>query len=157
MSEAASTTVSRLVDAPSEAIFRAYLDPEAVAAWLPPGSMRAIVHAFEAREGGAFSMSLVYPDDDDSSRGKSSEKTDTFRGRFASLVRDRRITWAVEFDSPDPSFSGEMIVDTMLQPLGKSTEVTITCSNIPPGISREDNEEGTRSTLEKLAAYVESG
>ncbi|EJB02582.1 hypothetical protein Rleg9DRAFT_1385 [Rhizobium leguminosarum bv. trifolii WSM597] len=58
-----STTVSSFIAAPPERIYRAFLDAEAVATWLPPGSMRGIVHAFEGREGGAFSMSLVYPDD----------------------------------------------------------------------------------------------
>jgi uncharacterized protein YndB with AHSA1/START domain len=110
---------------------------------------------FDAREGGAFSMSLVYPESDRSARGKTTDSTDTFRGRFVTLVPGERIVWAVEFDSAEPSFAGEMVVCTTLAPAGSGTEVTMRCENIPPGIRREDNEAGCRSTLEKLAAFLD--
>jgi len=137
-------------------VYRAYLDPDALVAWLPPGSMRGVVHAFEGRERGAFSMSLVYPEGDSSARGKTSADTDTFRGRFVKLIPNERIVWAVEFESADPSFAGEMIVTTKLAPAGSGTKVTILCENIPPGIRPEDNEAGCRSTLEKLASFLAS-
>lgn len=155
MSDPASTEVSRLVKASREAVYRAFLDPEAVATWLPPGPMRGVVHAFDPREGGAFSMSLVYPDGDTSSRGKTSARTDTFQGRFAKLVPNELVVWAVTFDAADPSFAGEMIVSTTLAPAGSGTTVTILCENIPRGIRPEDNEAGCRSTLGKLAAFLE--
>jgi len=154
MSDPTSTVVSRVINAPREAVYRAFLDPDAVAAWLPPGSMRGVVHAFEGREGGAFSMSLIYPEDDKSSRGKTSESTDTFRGRFVKLIPNERIVWAVEFESADPSFAGEMIVSTSLAPSGSGTKVTICCENLPRGIRPEDNEAGSRLTLEKLASFL---
>jgi uncharacterized protein YndB with AHSA1/START domain len=154
MSDRATTVVSRVINAPREAVYRAFLDPDAVAAWLPPGSMTGVVHAFDAREGGAFSMSLVYADGDGAARGKTSESTDTFQGRFAELVPNERVVWAVEFKSADPSFAGEMIVSTTLAPAGSGTKVTILCKNIPPGIRPGDNEAGCRSTLEKLAAFL---
>jgi uncharacterized protein YndB with AHSA1/START domain len=155
MRDPASTVVSRVINAPREAVYRAFLDPDALVAWLPPGSMRGVVHAFEGREGGAFSMSLIYPDGDRSARGKTSESTDRFRGRFAQLIPDEKIVWAVEFDSADPSFAGEMVVSTTLAPAGSGTKVTMFCENIPRGIRPEDNEAGCRSTLEKLAAFLE--
>jgi uncharacterized protein YndB with AHSA1/START domain len=136
------TTVWRVINVPPAAVYRAYLDQDAVATWLPPGSMKGAVHAFEPREGGRFKMSLVYPDDDSSARGKTSERTDTFQGRFAKLVRDQKIVWATQFESDDPSFAGEMIVTTTLAPVGGGTEVTIVCENIPRGIRLEDNEAG---------------
>ena len=154
MSDPTSTTVSRVINMPPEAVYRAFLDQDAVAAWLPPGSMRGVVHAFEGQEGGAFSMSLVYPEGDRSALGKTSESTDTFRGRFAKLVPNEQVVWAVQFESADPSFAGEMTVTTTLAPTGSGTTVTIRCDNIPPGIRPEDNEAGCRSTLEKLAAYL---
>jgi uncharacterized protein YndB with AHSA1/START domain len=153
MSSSRTTSVSRNVNAPADIIYRAYLDPQAVATWLPPGEMHGIVHEFDAREGGAFSMSLIYPEDT-SSQGKSSDDTDTFKGRFAKLVPGREIVWATVFDSDDTSFRGEMTVQTLLRPTRTGTDVTITCENIPPGIRLEDNETGCRDTLEKLAAYV---
>lgn len=99
-------------------------------------------------------MSLVYPEGDSSARGKTSESTDTFQGRFAKLSPNERIVWAVEFESADPSFAGEMIVSTTLEPAGGGTKVTMLCENIPPGIRPEDNEAGGRSTLEQLAAFL---
>jgi uncharacterized protein YndB with AHSA1/START domain len=155
MSALASTVVSRVINAPPEAVYRAFLDPDALAAWLPPGDMRGVVHAFDAREGGAFHMSLVYPDDDRSARGKSSASADTFEGRFAKLVRNEQVVWTVEFESADPAFAGEMMVSTTFAPAGSGTNVTIRCENIPNGIRPEDNEAGCRSSLEKLATYFD--
>jgi uncharacterized protein YndB with AHSA1/START domain len=152
MSKPTSTVVSRVINAPREAVYRAFLDRGALAAWLPPGSMRGIVHAFDGREGGSFRMSLIYPEGE--SRGKTSERTDTFEGRFVKLIPGERIVWATEFESADPSFAGEMIVSTTLAPAGSGTKVTILCENIPRGIRLEDNEAGCRSTLEKLAAFL---
>jgi uncharacterized protein YndB with AHSA1/START domain len=155
MSEQPSTVVSKVMNASPEAVYRAFLDQDALAAWLPPGSMKGVVHDFDGREGGAFRMSLVYPEDDTSSRGKTSQRTDTFRGRFVKLIPYQRIVWATEFESDDTSFAGEMTVDTTLAPAGSGTKVTIRCENIPPGIRPEDNEAGCRSTLEKLASFLD--
>ncbi|MBY5350538.1 SRPBCC family protein [Rhizobium leguminosarum] len=149
-----STTVSRFIAAPRERIYRAFLDAEAVATWFPPDTMKGIVHAFEGREGGAFGMSLVYPDDEASQSGKTSDKIDTFQGRFARLVPDENIVWATVFDSEEDDFSGEMTVSTTLSPTDGGTDVTMVCDNIPSGIRLEDNEEGCRSTLDNLAAFV---
>lgn len=155
MSEPGRTEVSRIVDASPGAVYRAFLDPAALAQWLPPGEMTAIVHAFDAREGGVFSMSLVYPESETVARGKTSENTDTFRGRFARLIPSELVVWAVEFQSADPAFAGEMTVSAIFAPLsGGRTRITMLCENIPSGINPEDNEAGSRSTLEKLAAYL---
>ena len=96
--------------------------------------MTGVVHAFDGREGGGLQDVIVYPEDDTSSRGKTSQRTDTFRGRFVKLIPYQRIVWATEFESADTSFAGEMTVDTTLAPAGGGTKVTIRCENIPPGI-----------------------
>jgi hypothetical protein len=57
-------------------------------------------------------------------------------------------------ESADPSFAGELIVSTTLEPAGSGTKVTMLCENIPAGVRPEDNEAGCRSTLEKLAAFL---
>ena len=155
MTDPQITVVSRVVKAPPEAAYRAFLDQDALVAWLPPGTMQGVVHAFDAREGGTFRISLVYPEDEDSPRGKSSARTDTVGGRFVELVPHERIVWATQFESADPSFAGEMIVSWTLRPAGSGTEVIVRCENIPRGIQPEDNEAGSRSTLEKLAAFLE--
>lgn len=149
-----TTTVSRVIHAPPAAIFAAFLDADAVAAWLPPGDMRGVVHAFEGREGGAFSMSLIYADDESEMTGKTSDKTDRFSGRFAKLIPDTLVVWATTFDSADADFTGEMIVSTHLLAISAGTEVTMVTENIPPGIRLEDNEMGCRETLQQLANYL---
>ncbi|MBL0374439.1 SRPBCC domain-containing protein [Rhizobium sp. KVB221] len=154
MSALRSTTVQRTIGVPTDAVYSAFLDAEAVATWLPPGEMRGVVHAFEAREGGAFSMSLVYPTDSTTGQGKSSDTTDKFEGRFVRLVANREVVWATIFASADPAFAGEMKIRNELTPASNGTIVTITCEGIPSGIALEDNAEGCRLSLEQLAAFV---
>ncbi|MGO7201723.1 SRPBCC domain-containing protein, partial [Rhizobium ruizarguesonis] len=86
--------------------------------------------------------------------GKTSDKIDKFQGRFARLVPDENVVWATVFDSEDEDFSGEMTVSTTLSPADGGTDVTMVCDNIPSGIRLKDNEEGCRSTLDNLAAFV---
>jgi uncharacterized protein YndB with AHSA1/START domain len=152
MSTPASTVVSRVIDAPPGSVYRAFLDPVALASWLPPGAMRGVVHDFDGREGGCFRISLIYPEG--AGQGKTSDRTDTVRGRFVTLIPDACVVWATTFESADPSFAGEMTVETTLVPAGSGTEVTIRCENIPPGVRPADNETGCRETLAKLAAYL---
>ncbi len=154
MTDPTRTVVSRVMNAAPEAVYAALLDADAVAAWLPPGPMRCVMHAFDGREGGAFRMSLVYPEGERSARGKTSEDTDTFRGRFVKLIPNELIVWVTEFESEDPAFAGEMTVRWMLASAGSGTDVTVLCENVPRGIRPEDNEAGCRSTLEKLAAFL---
>ncbi|HEY9246604.1 MAG TPA: SRPBCC domain-containing protein, partial [Candidatus Methanoperedens sp.] len=71
------------------------------------------------------------------------------------LTPFRRIVQAIIFDSDDPAFSGEMIMEVTLEAEDGGTKVTILFKNIPSGIRPEDNGAGTRSALEKLARYVE--
>jgi len=63
----------------------------------------------------------------------------------------------VEFESPDPQFAGAMRITTTFADGDEGTEITILCQDIPPGIRPEDNEEGTRQALQKLAALLEKG
>lgn len=151
-----STTVKKSVTASPEAVYDAFVNAEAVAAWLPPGEMRGIVHEFDAREGGSFCMSLIYPPDDEGIHGKTEAKTDTFEGRFVRLVADREVVWATTFVSTDTAFAGEMTIRTTIAAADGGATVTITCDNIPPGIRLEDNAEGCRESLAKLAAYLDS-
>ena len=152
-----STKVSRIIKAPRRAVYKACLDPDALAKWRVPENMTAHVHAFEAREGGTYRMSLNYQDPQQSPGGKTSEDTDTFQGRFVELVPDEKIVEAIEFESHDPGFAGEMKMTTRLADGEDGTEVTMLCENLPAGIRPEDNETGTRQSLRKLAALLETG
>jgi uncharacterized protein YndB with AHSA1/START domain len=151
----ASTQVSRIIRASRNSVYQACLDPDAVASWRVPDNMKARVHAFDAREGGRFRVSLTYQDPERSSRGKTSEDTDTFAGRFVELVPYERIVEVIEFESEDPGFAGEMKITTSLAEAGEATEVTILCQDIPGGIRPEDNAIGCKESLQKLAALLE--
>jgi uncharacterized protein YndB with AHSA1/START domain len=153
----ASTNVSKIIRAPRHAVYKACLDPGALAKWRVPDNMTARVHAFEAREGGVYRMSLSYRNPQQSPGGKTSEDTDTFQGRFVELVPDEKIVEAIEFESHDPGFAGEMKMTTRLADTKNGTEVTILCEGLPSGVRPEDNETGTRQSLQKLAALLETG
>ena len=99
-------------------------------------------------------MSLTYMDQSDSGRGKSSADTDTFEGRFVELLHNEKIVWVTEFESDEPDFAGEMRITWNLADADGGTEVTVLCEDIPKGISLEDNEIGSRSSLRKLAEFV---
>ena len=154
-STGASTRVSRIIHAPRKAIYEAFLDRDAVAAWLPPDGMTGEVHTFNAHEGGTFRMSLTYLDPEHSPGGKTSDDRDTVQGRFVKVVPCERIVQIVVFESEDPAFAGEMTITWTLAEAGAGTEVSVLCENIPAGVRPEDNEAGSRSSLQKLAAYVE--
>jgi hypothetical protein len=110
------------------------------------------------KRGGKFQMSLVYVDRLESPRGKTSEDTDTFKGRFVKLFPYRERVWAVEFQSDQPDFAGEMTITWNLADadgVDGGSEVTALCEDIPKGIRLEDNEQGSMASLQKLAAFIE--
>jgi uncharacterized protein YndB with AHSA1/START domain len=151
----ASTRTSRLIKAPPEDVYRAFLDPAALVAWLPPSDMTAKVHAFDPRVGGGYQMSLFYPASERSFRGKTAEKEDRVNVRFVELAPPRRIVEAITFVSDDPAFHGEMTETVTLEARGEGTLVTLAFDNLPQGIRPEDNEAGAQSSLEKLAQRLE--
>ncbi|MGB9071391.1 MAG: SRPBCC family protein [Terriglobales bacterium] len=151
----ASTRVSRIVKAERKAVYRAFLDPASLALWLPPDNMRGQVHAFDARQGGRFRISLTYEDPGHSLGGKTSEDTDTVQGRFVELVPYAKIVEVVEFESQDPAFAGEMRITVSLADVDGGTEITMLCEDIPKGIRPEDNELGCKESLQKLAGLIE--
>lgn len=102
-----STRTSRLIKASREALYRACIDPAALLVWLPPGEMTGKIHAFDARVGGGYQMSLFYPASEQVHRGKTSEQEDRVTARFVELEPPERIVEAVSFHSADPSFSGD--------------------------------------------------
>ncbi|MEU6567205.1 SRPBCC family protein [Streptomyces parvulus] len=149
-----STRVSHHVRAPRPAVYRALLDPAAVAAWRVPDGMTAEVHAFEGREGGAFRVSLTY--EEPSGAGKSGARTDTYQGHFARLVPGERIVEVLEFESADPAFQGAMTMTTTLTDADGGTRVEVVHEGLPDAVPAADNETGTRMALAKLAALVEA-
>lgn len=150
-----SDSASRVIRAEPRTIYRAFLNPEAVAAWRPPEGMKCEIYEFDPHEGGTFRMAFVYKDTDHRVSGKTSEHADIFQGRFAELIPDERIVELIEFDSTDPEFGGTMTITTSLAAVPGGTEVTILCENVPRGINPDDHQEGISSSLNNLAAFTE--
>ncbi|MGW2741122.1 SRPBCC domain-containing protein [Streptomyces sp. NPDC001450] len=148
-----ATRVTRRVQAPAAAVYRALVDPDALAAWRVPENMTARVHTFEAREGGAFRVSLTY--DDPRGPGKSGGRTDTYRGYFAKLVPGVQVVEVFAFETDDEGLRGTMTMTTTLTEADDVTDVEILHEGIPDDIPREDNELGTRMALDHLARLVE--
>ena len=145
---------ARLIRAPVEAIYRAFINPEAMAAWRPPEGMTMRVDDFDPREGGRFRLVLEY-EGEAHVPGKSGGRADIVHGRFGEIVPDRRIVEHVEFESDDPAFAGTMTVTTVMNPVEGGTEVTIRCDDVPEGISEADHLAGIASSLAKLARFME--
>jgi uncharacterized protein YndB with AHSA1/START domain len=147
---------ARVVRASPEALYRAHVDPEALAAWRAPEGMRGEVYAFDPRPGGVYRMALVY-ETAEAGQGKTTEDADVFEGRFVELIPNARIVEAVRFTSDDPAFAGEMRMTTTFTPVPGGTEVRVRAEDVPPGISADDHAVGIASSLANLAAYVERG
>jgi uncharacterized protein YndB with AHSA1/START domain len=153
----ASTRNSAVIRAPREAVYRAFTDPAALAVWQAPGEMTGVVHEFDARVSGGYQMSLFYPETEQEARGKTAAREDRFTARYVELTPPSRIVEAITFDTTDPAFAGEMTMAVTLAERDGGTEVTLVFEHLPAGIRPEDNEEGTRLSLEKLARFVEQG
>ena len=150
-----STRISRRVNAPRAAVYRALLDSRAVATWMVPTGMSSQVHAFDAREGGSFRISLTY--DAPTGTGKTTAQTDTFHGRFVKLVKNEQVVEVVEFETTDTALQGEMTITLALTDADGGTDLVAVHDGLPPGVPAADNEAGWRSSLAKLAALVEAG
>jgi uncharacterized protein YndB with AHSA1/START domain len=150
-----STRTSTFIRAPRETVFRAFTDPLALVVWRVPGEMTAQIHEFDARPGGGYRMSLFYPASDPEERGKTAGREDRFTARFVELTPPARIVEAITFDTATDAFAGEMTMTVSLEERDGGTEVTLAFDNLPPGVRPEDNDAGTRSSLEKLTRYVE--
>ena len=147
-----STRISRRIGAPRAAVYRALLDADAIAIWRVPNGMTSHVHSFDAREGGAFRVSLTY--DAPGAAGKTSAHTDTYHGRFVKLVPNEQVVEVVEFETADPAMRGEMTISYTLADADGGTELSAVHDNLPPGLSRADNELGWQMSLDKLAAFL---
>jgi uncharacterized protein YndB with AHSA1/START domain len=147
-----STTVRIVVPADRAAVYRALLDPDAVAQWRVPDGMRGEVHELDARVGGRVRMSLTY--DDPSVAGKTSGATDTYTGRYVELVAGERVVEEIEFETDDPGLRGTITSTTTLRDVVGGTEVEMHMDGMPDVVPPADNETGTRMALEKLARLV---
>lgn len=144
---------SRIIAAPCAVIYRALIDSEALARWLPPEGMTGRFERFELKPGGTYRMILTYKDAH-GAPGKSAADADVVEGRFVALVPDERVIQSVTFESDDPAFAGTMTMTWLLEDTPDGTRVTITAENVPSGISKKDHEAGLTSSLANLAEEV---
>ena len=151
----ASTRTSRVIRARPEELYAAFVNPTALIDWLPAAEMTGKIHEFDARIGGGYRMSLLYPPNERIFRGKTSAREDMVKVRFVELAPSRRIVEAVSFVTTDPAFFREMTLIATFEGVSGGTEVTLVCKNLPPGLQAEDNEAGSRLSLEQLARRFE--
>jgi uncharacterized protein YndB with AHSA1/START domain len=148
-----TTRISRHLNAPPAQVYRALIDPQAVATWMVPDGMTSQVHIFEAREGGQFRISLTY--EAPTGTGKTTAQTDTYHGQFIRLVPGEQVVETMEFETENAAMRGAMTVTFTLRDSGGGTELHAVHENVPPGVAPADNETGWRMSLDKLAALVE--
>lgn len=150
-----TTKNSREIKALPEEVYAAFTNPSALEFFQAPGDMTAKVHHFDHRVGGGYEMSLYYPESEKKMKGKTSDKEDKFTAKFIEIVPNEKIVETIQFDTSSADFAEPMTMEITFEPVDVGTRVTFLFKNIPKGVKPEDNEAGTISTLEKLAAYVE--
>ncbi|MBR1024647.1 SRPBCC domain-containing protein [Bradyrhizobium viridifuturi] len=149
-----STRIRCHIKAPRAAVYRALLDPTAIAAWRVPDVMTSQVYTFEAHEGGKVRVSLTY--EDPSRAGKTVARTDTYHGRFVKLVPNEQVVEVDEFETANPALQGEMTSTITLSDSDGGTNVEPVHDGLPPGVAPADNELGWRLALAKLAKLLET-
>jgi uncharacterized protein YndB with AHSA1/START domain len=145
-----------VIAAPPGHVYAALIDPDALAAWLPPAGMSGKFERFDARPGGSYRFVLTY-DDATTGGGKATADSDIVEARFIEIVPGVRVVQAVNFVADDPSFAGTMTMTWEITATGSGTRVDIRAEQVPSGISAEDHAVGLASSLANLAAHVERG
>jgi uncharacterized protein YndB with AHSA1/START domain len=148
-----STRTRRNIKALRSIVYRALLDPRAIAKWKVPAGMTCEVHAFEAREGGSFRISLTY--ESPTGTGRTTAHSDTYHGHFVKLVPNEQVVEEDEFETTKPMLRGKMTITITLADADGGTEVVARHDGLPPGVSPADNALGWAMALAKLAALVE--
>lgn len=134
----------RVLRATPERVYRAFLDPDALAKWIPPHGFTANVQHMDAREGGSYKMSFT---------NFTTGKSHSFGGTYQELRPDERIRYSDEFD--DPNLPGTMQVTVTLAKVSVGTELNITQEGVPDVIPAEACYLGWQESLGQLANLVE--
>jgi uncharacterized protein YndB with AHSA1/START domain len=134
----------RVMRAPAERIYRAFLDASAMAKWLPPHGFTGKVHHLDAKVGGTYKMSFT---------NFTNSTTHSFGGTYLELVPNERIRHTDVFD--DPNLPGEMQVTVTLKKVSVGTDVSIVQEGIPDAIPAEACYLGWQESLTLLTQLVE--
>ena len=134
----------RVIATSPNKLYRAFLEADAMAKWLPPNGFTCTVHHFEPKVGGTFKMSF---------RNFTTGNSHSFGGEFIELVQDERLRYTDRFD--DPNLPGVLEVTVRLKPVSCGTELAITQAGIPQAIPLEMCYLGWQESLAQLAQLVE--
>ena len=134
----------RVITAKPEKIYRAFLDRDAMAKWLPPNGYTCSVHQMDAKVGGTYKMSFI---------NFTTQKSMSFGGEYRELVENERLRYTDNFD--DPNLSGEIQVTVTLKKVSLGTEMTIVQEGLPTVIPLEACYVGWQQSLNNLAKLVE--
>ena len=135
----------RVLRAPAERVYRAFLDADAMAKWLPPNGFTGKVHHLDAKVGGTFKMSFT---------NFTSGKTHSFGGKYLELAPHERIRHTDTFD--DPNLPGEIRVTVTLRKVSVGTDVQIVQEGLPDVIPADACCLGWQESLILLAKLVEA-
>jgi uncharacterized protein YndB with AHSA1/START domain len=147
MSEPNTHTIRlhRVLRAPAERIYRAFLDADAMAKWLPPNGFTGKVHHIDARVGGSYRMSFT---------NFTNRKSHSFGGEYVELIPNERIRKTDKFD--DPNLPGVMTVTISLKPASCGTEINIVQEGVPAVIPACACYLGWQDSLVLLGKLVEA-
>lgn len=122
---------------------------------LPPVGTQGWIERWDPRPGDGFRMVLTHLDAADRP-GRTSDATDVAEGGFAELVSREGVLQRPAFAAGDPSYPGTMTMPRSLAAIGDGTEVTVTATDVPPGIDQAAHETGAAPSLAHLTSYVEA-
>jgi len=134
----------RVLRTKPEKVYRAFLEADAAARWLPPNGFTCTVDKLEARVGGKFRMSF---------RNFSTGSSHSFGGEYLELVPGQKIRHTDRFD--DPNLPGELVTTITLRAVSVGTEINVLQENVPDVIPPEACYLGWQESLEHLARLVE--
>lgn len=140
-----TVTLHRVLAARPQKVYRAFLEPDAVASWLPPFGFTCTVHELEAKEGGKHRMSF---------RNFTTGDSHSFGGTYQKLVPGETLVYTDTFD--DPNLPGEMKVTVTLKTVSVGTDLTVVQRNVPDLIPVESCYLGWQQSMRKLAKLVET-
>ena len=140
-----TVTLHRIFRAPPDRVYRAFIDPDAMAKWLPPHGFAGRVLSMEARVGGSYRMQFT---------NFSNGQSHAFGGTYLELVPGERIVHTDSFD--DPNLPGEMRTTITFRPVLVGTEVTAVQEGIPAVIPTEMCYLGWQESLQLLALLIEA-
>jgi uncharacterized protein YndB with AHSA1/START domain len=135
----------RVLRTTPERLFRAFIEPDALAKWLPPNGFTGRVHHMDAKVGGSYKMSFT---------NFTSGKSQAFGGDYLELVPNERLKWTDRFD--DPNLPGEMTVTVNLKKVSVGTELNVVQEGIPDAIPADGCYLGWQESLALLATLVEA-